>query len=297
MSGTEDIQMVRLEIADEKACEQLSQQRSLLEYDPASINDRYFLLPPTVDRFLFSLEAMKDLQETVRVHQIEDAHIRIIKQRLLCLTTQGPKLCFVPLHVTTSFRYHEIRISGRYFVSLLHRVSDVLPESLWKAPWAAGLREMRQPLSPQQRQALLEYYMQSYLTGASSCTDLTVIAIPGKSAELREQSPTHRAFSSLAIPFSNKNECAISLGNSDLYIFAHGEKEGGKKDATRLFTEPAILDTLLSFMWSSAVFEKQRTVYEANNKTSQFQEIYQRLLYTSLEWLRVTWEQKGGQGY
>lgn len=290
LAQDQTIQVIRLDLDDVAASQQLSQRRNIHEYDPSSINDHHFLLPINVDRFLLSREAIAELQKAVQTYQIEDAHIRIIKQCLLCPTSQGVKLCFVPLHITTSFRYQGLRICGSYFVSLLHTVAAVLPESLWNAPWATNLREGRQPLSPQQRQELLEYYMRSYLAGSASCTDLTAIAIPGKPAASRGESPTHLAFSNLAIPCSNSNECVISTNGSDMYLFSH-RKEGNEVEKVRkLLTEQKFLDGLSSFTWSSRIIQKQKAIAQAEWQQSAFILLYQQQFYPILEWLRVTWK-------
>ncbi len=190
--------------------EQLSQKRNAGEYTPAYIKNHPYLLPINVDRFLFSPEAMADVRQTAQVLQIEDAHFKIIKHPLLCSTADEMTACFVPLHVATSFCYKGMRVTGRYFVSFLHTVISSLPESLWSEPWAADLQEVRQALSPQERQALLEYFMRTYLESSASFTDLTVIAIPSRPPVQREKSPTHKAFMNLVTPCSAANECIIT---------------------------------------------------------------------------------------
>src|SRR5690348_5612318 len=98
-ASVQPIQIVRLDLTDAHSMEQLSKKRGIEEYNPLGMHSCRFLLPPSVDRFLYSPEAIEDLRKQVQMHLIEDAHIRIIKHRLLCPTTDGVKMSFVPLHV------------------------------------------------------------------------------------------------------------------------------------------------------------------------------------------------------
>ena len=285
------IEIIRIELTDVLAQKQISQKRTWEEYDPATLNTRRFLLPFNEDRFLYSPEAIADLHKQARLHSIEDAHITLIKQKLLCPIHDGVKQCFVPLHIARSFTYKGTRITGNYFISALHAIISILPENLKNVPWAQHLREVRNPLLLHERQMLIEFYMHAYLKSAAYCTDFTIISFPSKSLDQRATSPTHRAFSNLALPYAENNDCVRTNKNFDTYIFSHSNATNTVTRARELLADPLFIEQLTAFEWSRNNRKKQQSISDTDRQEPEFRFLYMQQMFLTIEWIRTTWRE------
>ena len=150
---------------------------------------------------------------------------------------------------------------------------------------------MRLPLSLRERQDLIESYMHAYLKASSQCTDLTIIGIPSKAAALRVKSPTHCAFTQLALPLANSEECVLPMGGTDIYVFAHNDdKEHAREQAQTLLSDPMFIQKMRVFGWNAHILEKLQIVSNAEKSSPKDLALHERQVYTVLEWIRGTWK-------
>lgn len=190
--------IIRIALSDKAALERLSARRPASAY-LESMDRAEPLPPPNVNRHLLTYAALQSIRRT----GLEDLHLRIITCPL-----QG---CIVPLHLALAFRHRRLTVTGPVFISVLHLAGFVLPPEAASAHWAAPLSELSEAPSAAERRALIEHYLASYLAAPEA--DLTVIAVPARSAADRLTSPTHQAFTSLAVPG------ILQLGTWHGYLF------------------------------------------------------------------------------
>ncbi|TQS25181.1 hypothetical protein [Microbispora sp. KK1-11] len=264
-----DVLVTEISLEDAGAVEALGRERAPGAYTPARVAERPPPLPPNVNRRLMTSAVTERVRRLAAEKGIEGLHLRVVSHPL---SMQG-SVAMAPLHFALAFRHGRTRVTGPVFVSALHEAELTLPPAVQKEPWAAGLREVRTPLTPGERRRLLEHYLREYRDGASASTDLTVICVPARSPVARAASPTHQALLGVA------GAPPLGVGAWDGYAVWHRAPRP---------LEPPLLDrlVLLRDEWSA----QTRRAYEAGRNDPASTQGHSELA-VFVDWVRSSWRQ------
>ena len=284
-AGLEPLQpvgIVRVELDDTEALGRIGRERFADAYAPRRIDEDRYLPPPNVSGLVLDDQLVGALRRAAGDHGVEDLHLRVIRHALPWSDREGTIVCHVPFHLALSYRFAGLRITGPVFVSILHIVNTTIAPPLRGLPWTSSLPELRAPLPPDDRQALIEHHLRVYRGEASRCTDVTVIATPAASGVATRRGPTHRALAGLALAGG-----VVGLAGCDAYVLGHGGQA------------PAVDDLRASLIALRGAWTRHRPAGEREGEPSSATEPGHQLaqlrrLYTVVNWIRTSW--RAGRG-